>query len=143
MISASFASRKRCVISSIIFGGPWEDYYDIDENSLHNGKMRNTELSLELEYSPGRLYTNSKQGRILINRDATVFTLSHTLGIKGFMGGQYSYNVTEAGIYRRFWLNSWGRMTWNFKMGYQWDQVPYPLRTLARSEGFRPASLIA
>lgn len=108
-------------------GGPWEDYYDIDENSLHNGKMRNTELSLELEYSPGRLYTNSKQGRILINRDATVFTLSHTLGIKGFMGGQYSYNVTEAGIYRRFWLNSWGRMTWNFKVGYQWDQVPYPL----------------
>ena len=108
-------------------GGPWEDYYDADPNRLHNGIMRNTELEFEVEYSPGRIYVNSKQGRVLVNRDATVFTLSHTLGLKGVLGGQYSYNVTEVGLYRRFWLNSWGRMTWNMKAGYQWNQVPYPL----------------
>ena len=108
-------------------GGPWEDYYDADPNSLHNGIMRNTELEFEVEYSPGRIYVNSKQGRVLVNRDATVFTLSHTLGLKGVLGGQYSYNVTEIGLYRRFWLNSWGRMTWNVKAGCQWNQVPYPL----------------
>ncbi len=140
-LSANAKSEKNEAIGELLFkslsdyakdgkayiGGPWEDYYDIDPNSLHNGIMRNTELSFEIEYSPGRIYVNSKQGRILVNRDATVFTLSHTLGLKGVLGGEYSYNVSEIGLYRRFWLNSWGRMTWNIKAGYQWNQVPYPL----------------
>lgn len=108
-------------------GGPWENYYEVDEKSLHNGKMRHTELHFGIEFSPGRKYTNSKQRRILVNRDATVFGLTHTIGVKGVLGGQYNYNVTEASLYKRFWLNSWGRMTWNFKAGYQWNQVPYSL----------------
>ena len=49
------------------------------------------------------------------------------VGLKGVLGGQYSYNYTEASIYKRLWLNSWGKMDWLFKGGIQWEKVPFPL----------------
>ena len=48
------------------------------------------------------------------------------MGIKGFLGGQYNYNFTEATIYKRFWLRSWGKVDAKVKGGVQWNRVPYP-----------------
>ena len=94
---------------------------------LHNGKIRTTELKLKFEISPGRTYINTKQRRIPINLDAPVFSISHTMGFKGFLGGEYDYNVTELGVYKRFWLNSWGKVDTRIKAGAQWNKVPFPL----------------
>lgn len=94
---------------------------------LHNGKIRTTELKLKFEISPGRTYINTKQRRIPINLDAPVFSVSHTMGFKGLLGGEYDYNVTELGIYKRFWLNSWGKVDTRIKAGAQWNKVPFPL----------------
>ncbi|MCH5307534.1 MAG: carboxypeptidase-like regulatory domain-containing protein [Prevotella sp.] len=90
-----------------------------------NIKMRATELKAELEYSPGALYVNSKMKRLKVNREAPILTLSHTFGIKGFLGGDYSYHYTEASIFKRFWLNSWGRVDLYTRAGLQWSQVPF------------------
>lgn len=99
----------------------------VDAGSLlHNGTLRTTELSLRFELAPGRTYINTKQRRLPINLDAPVFTLSHTMGVK-VLGGQYHYNFTEAGIYKRFWMNSWGKIDTYVKAGAQWNRVPYPL----------------
>jgi hypothetical protein len=49
------------------------------------------------------------------------------VGVKGFLGGQYDYNLTEVGIFKRFWLNSWGKMDVSLKAGAQWNKVPYLL----------------
>lgn len=92
-----------------------------------NGKIRTTEAQIELRYSPGETFINTKQRRIPVNLDAPVFTIGHTLGIKGFLGGDYNYNLTEASIYKRLWLNSWGKMDILVKGGIQWDKVPFPL----------------
>jgi hypothetical protein len=89
--------------------------------------LRTTEMHFEVEYAPGRTFINTKQNRIPNNNDAPIFKLSHTIGVKGFLGGEYNYNVTEASIYKRIWLNSWGKVNCNFKGGVQWSQVPYPL----------------
>ena len=94
---------------------------------IHNGKMRTTELNLGFQLSPGRTYINTKQRRIPINLDAPVFSLNHTMGVKGLLGGDYTYNFTEAGIYKRFWMNSWGKIDMYAKAGAQWNKVPYPL----------------
>lgn len=94
---------------------------------LHNGKMRTTELQVELEFAPGKTYINTKQRRIPVNLDAPVFRLSHTMGVKGFLGGDYNYNFTEASIYKRFWMKSWGKIDMHLKAGAQWNKVPYPL----------------
>lgn len=90
-------------------------------------KIRTTELRAELRFAPGETFINTKQRRLPINLDAPVFTVSHALGMKGVLGGNYSYNYTEASIYKRFWLNSWGKMDWLIKGGIQWEKVPYPL----------------
>lgn len=108
-------------------GRSWENYYPYEERALHNGKMRTTEVRVELEYSPGAKYFNTKQRQLPLNREAPVMGLTHTIGIKGFLGGEYSYNATEAKIYKRFWLNSWGFLNCYLKAGIQWSQIPYPL----------------
>lgn len=94
---------------------------------LHNGKMRTTEAHFEIEFAPGRTYVNTKQRRVPINLDAPVFRVGHTMGFKGFLGGQYNYQLTEASIYKRFWLGSWGKIDTAIKGGAQWSKVPYPL----------------
>ena len=88
-------------------------------------KIRTTELHAELEYSPGALYVNSKIRRMKVNREAPILTLGHTVGVKGFLGGSYNYNYTEASIFKRFWLSSWGRIDTYTRAGMQWNQVPF------------------
>lgn len=90
------------------------------------GMLRTTEWSLNFQLAPGRTYVNTKQRRYPINMDAPVFSLGHTMGVK-FLGGDYHYNFTEAGIYKRFWMNSWGKIDAHVKAGAQWNKVPFPL----------------
>lgn len=92
-----------------------------------HGKIRTTEARVELRYAPGETFVNTKQRRLPVNLDAPVFTISHTCGVKGVLGGDYNYNFTEASIYKRVWLNSWGKMDFMLKGGAQWNKVPYPL----------------
>lgn len=94
---------------------------------LAHGKIRTTEAHIEFRYAPGETFINTKQRRVPVNLDAPVFTIGHTLGIKGLLGGDYSYNLTEASVYKRIWLNSWGKMDILVKGGIQWDKVPFPL----------------
>ena len=94
---------------------------------IGQGKFRTTEARIELRYAPGETFINTKQRRLPVNLDAPVFTLSHTTGIKGFLGGDYDYNFTEASIYKRLWLNSWGKIDILAKGGIQWNKVPFPL----------------
>ena len=101
--------------------------YDADNPAVHHGKIRTTEASIQLRYSPGETFVNTKQRRLKVNYDPPVFTLSHTVGVKGVLGGDYDYNFTEASIYKRFWLNSWGKLDVSVKGGIQWNKVPFPL----------------
>lgn len=89
--------------------------------------LKTTEITARLRYAPGETYINNKLRRRVINMDAPVFSISHTMGFDGIMGGQYNYNFTEAHIYKRFWLSSWGKLDFSLKAGIQWSQVPYPL----------------
>ena len=101
---------------------------DTDVSSLlHNGKIRTTELRFELEIAPGRTFINTKQRRIAINLEAPVITLSHAVGLNGVLGGQYRYNFSEVGLFKRFWLRSWGKFDVQLQAGAQWDKVPFPL----------------
>jgi hypothetical protein len=90
-------------------------------------KFRTTEVRGELRFAPGETFINTKQRRLPINLDAPVLTVSQTIGIKGLLGSDYSYSLTEASIYKRFWLRSWGKMDFLVKGGIEWEKVPYPL----------------
>ena len=104
-----------------------EPHVNYTEMKPHNEFLRTTELFTEVRWAPDENYINTKQRRITVTRDAPVFTLSHTFGFKNFLGGDYISNFTEAKIYKRFWLNSWGKIDCFLKGGIQWNKVPYPL----------------
>ena len=94
---------------------------------LASRKIRTTEFRAVLRYAPGETFVKNKKNRLNINRDAPIITLSHTLGVKGLLGADYSYNYTELSVFKRFWLNSWGKFDVHAKGGVQWNQVPFPL----------------
>ena len=59
-----------------------------------------------------------------------MFGLSHTFGIKAF-GGQHAYNLTEASIYKRFWMPAaCGRVDVYLQGAVQWNRLPYPLLSM-------------
>lgn len=89
--------------------------------------LTTAEAAVTFRYAPGETFVNSKQGRMAVNRNASVFSLSHTVGFKGILGGDYNYHITEASFYKRFWLSSWGRVNATLKGGVVWSQVPFPL----------------
>ncbi len=103
---------------------PRVNYHDMQPNGEF---MRTTELFAELRYAPDETYINSKERRLTINNDAPALSIAHTVGLRGVLGGQYTSNFTEAKIYKRFWLNSWGKIDLFLKGGIQWNQVPYML----------------
>ena len=103
---------------------PRVNYHDMQPN---NEFMRTTELFAELRYAPDETYINSKERRLTINNDAPALSIAHTMGLRGVLGGQYTSNFTEAKIYKRFWLNSWGKIDLFLKGGIQWNLVPYML----------------
>lgn len=85
------------------------------------------EASLAFRYAPGETFVNTKQRRLPVNLDAPEFVLQHTVGLKGVLGSDYTYNFTEASAYKRFWLSSWGNVDLYLKGGIQWNKVPFPL----------------
>lgn len=90
-------------------------------------KIRTTEVQFGLKFCPGQTYINTKQQRFPVNLDAPEFTVNHTIGLRNVLGGQYKLNFTEVGIYKRFWLGSWGYIDTHLNGGAQWDKVPFPL----------------
>lgn len=86
-----------------------------------------SEFGINLRYAPGETFINTKQSRRPLNLDAPVFTLSHTVGVKGLLGGDYNYNYTEVSFFKRIWMRSWGKMDINLKGGVQWNKVPFPM----------------
>ena len=89
-----------------------------------------TELGVTLRYAPGETFVNTKQRRVPVSLDAPVFSISHTAGFKGVLGGEYNFNLTEASARKRFWFGSWGKLDITARAGAQWNKVPFPLLNL-------------
>lgn len=105
-------------------------YIRNDINQTPVKDITTTEVDVLLRYAPGETFINTKQRRRPVSLDAPIFTLSHTMGLKGPLGGEYDFNLTEASVYKRFWLSSWGKVDATVKAGAQWNKVPFPLLIL-------------
>ena len=90
--------------------------------------IKTSDIKFGFRYSPRETFMNSKQQRLRINNDAPIFMLEHTVGMDGFAGGQYNYNITEATIFNKFWLpGACGAIEVYLKGGHQWNKVPFPM----------------
>lgn len=102
------------------------EYITLDNRKIN--KFRLGQATVALRYAPGETYINTKQNRFAVNSESPVFTLSHTVGIKGFMGGQHKFNRTEASFNKRIWMPyAMGDLDLCIKAGAEWNTVPFPL----------------
>lgn len=90
-------------------------------------ELTQSEATLSLRYAPGEKTIVTKQRRKAVSHNYPVFTLLHTAGFKGILGGDYNSNYTEISASKRFWLNSYGRIDIYARAGAQWNRVPFPL----------------
>lgn len=124
---STFFRRSKNMPTASLFYQPLNgaDVPDVDGWNITN--FVTSEFNVGLRYQPGATWINTKQRRIAANNDAPIFALNHTVGIKDLFGGQYNYNYTEAEIYKRFWVGSWGKIDNDIRAGVQWNKVPFPL----------------
>lgn len=97
------------------------------DKNLHINKFEMADVMIGLRFQPGATYINTKQRRIATNNDSPIFELNHTIGLKNVWGNDYTYNYTEAKVYKRLYLSSWGKIDTYVKGGIQWNKVPFPL----------------
>ena len=99
---------------------------NVDGTLLDN--IKTADIKLGFRYAPRETFINSKQQRQPINKDAPIITLEHTIGMDGFLGGQYNYNMTEATVFKKFCLpGACGSIEAYLKGGAQWNKVPFPM----------------
>lgn len=110
--------------------GPVAGEYDPNGSNTPVHDITTSELGVTLRYAPGETFVNTKQRRVPVSFDAPIFSISHTLGVKGVLGGDYNFNLTEVSMRKRFWLGSWGKLDITLRGGAQWNTVPFPLLNL-------------
>ena len=99
---------------------------NVDETILPH--IKTSDIKVGFRYAPRETFINSKQQRLPINNDAPIITLEHTMGMDGFLGGQYNYNMTEATVFKKIWLpGACGSIEAYLKGGAQWNKVPFPV----------------
>jgi hypothetical protein len=86
-----------------------------------------TEIGAQIRWAPGEKTFNAVSQMANMDKDTPIFTLSHVMGIKGLLGGEYNYNRTELNVFKRFHLSIAGFLDAKLGAGKEWNQVPYPL----------------
>ena len=98
-----------------------------EDQSKWTKQISLSDIQVRLHYQPGATFLNTKQRRIATNHDSPIYELVHTMGLK-FLGSDYAYNLTEASLFKRFYIPaSWGRIDVKLSGGIQWNTVPFPL----------------
>lgn len=86
-----------------------------------------TEAEFRIRYAPNEKFYQTKTKRFSITPEVPVVYVSHTTARKGWLGSDYTYNRTEVGFEKRFWLSAYGYIDSYIKAGKVWDAVPFPM----------------
>lgn len=83
-------------------------------------------LKLQIRWAPGEKFMQTYVDRHAINRDALCLMFSHTFGPKGLFGSEYTLNLSEFLLQKRFWFSAFGYADVIFKASKLWNQVQFP-----------------
>jgi len=85
------------------------------------------QLVFFLRWAPNEKMFQTRNNRYAITFDAPIITLSHTTARKGILGADHTYNRTELGVRKQFWLSPFGYLNFYGQAGQVWNKAPYPL----------------
>lgn len=83
-------------------------------------------MTIGVRWAPDEKFIQTYNERRQINKDALVLSLSHTFGPKGLLGSDFTLNLTELMVSKRFWFSAFGYTDILFKAAKLWNQVQFP-----------------
>lgn len=99
---------------------------DEQGNIYHIDRLKTTEASLALRYAPNEKFFQQRRKRHSIPSQRLIFSLSHTIAIDNFLGGDYGYNKTSFSVYKRLWVPPFGKLTMSAQAEKIWGETPFP-----------------
>ena len=95
--------------------------------------LRTTELGLTLRWAPHEKFYQGKLYRTPIISPAPVYTLVLDVGLKGLLGGEYTYQNLVFNFTKRFYLSQLGHTDVTIEGSNLFGQVPFPLLDIHRA----------
>ena len=103
------------------------DYYDDASFTSTKSRIKQSELNLSFNYTPGKKTTGYGVERLTVNSNhATIYT-SISKGVKGFLDSDFDYTKVQL-FYRQPWqIGGFGRLYSNIEIGKTFGDVPLAL----------------
>lgn len=87
-----------------------------------------SEVILSLSWTPKQSSIQNRDKRILIRRGDIELSLNHRIGLKGVIGSDYNYQITDISAYKKITFDHHvGSMDIRLSGGKVWNRVPFPL----------------
>ncbi len=96
-------------------------------DTTHINSISTSEIQLSVRFCPGEKFIQARDKRVFIRRGDVELNLNHRIGIKGMLGSDYQYQITEFNGYKKFTLGNHGSLDLHLAAGKIWNQVPFPL----------------
>lgn len=103
------------------------EYLDDNREVIERRDMRSTVVGTTLRWATREKFFQQRRRRQNLPSDGFIFTLSHAIGLKGVMGGEYHYNRTTLEIEKEFWIAPYGRLGISLRGEKLWGEAPFPL----------------
>jgi len=94
-------------------------------------QLKTTQLSLTLSWAPHELFYQGRATRRTITNRYPTFSLQYAIGIKGLLGGGYTYNAFQFSVAKRWYVAPLGYTDIRFSAGYVTGNLPFPLLIIA------------
>ena len=86
------------------------------------------EIGVSFRFSPNERHLHIKGKRIVFRSPDMDFKLNHRIGVKGVLGSDFSYHITDLNLSKSFDLPvNTGSFDLRFSGGKVWNSVPFPL----------------
>ncbi|MDX2189064.1 MAG: DUF5686 family protein [Bacteroidota bacterium] len=105
----------------------FEYYPDLNDTTLVNNSLTNTEIVFESRFAKRETYLYFDHNRITGRAEFPIITFRYTLGLKGILGSNYSYNKFQLNIFHRFTVGKFGQSIINTTGTYIPNILPYPM----------------
>ncbi|WP_262248179.1 DUF5686 and carboxypeptidase-like regulatory domain-containing protein [Parapedobacter soli] len=120
MLQTSFVTQRQDPAASLFFipAGNRSD-------TVHT--LRTSEIAFDLRWAPHEEFFQRNLERKPIINGYPIFNLRYNMGLKGLLGGEYSYHALRLDVSKRMFLSQLGLADVNLATGYIFGTVPFPL----------------
>lgn len=104
------------------------NFFTDEEHTQMSSVIRDTELTMSLNYMPGRKTTNYGVERLVVNsREYPQFFLKYSKGIEGVFNSNFDYSRLEFYYSQPVYIGGMGRLTSTLELGKTFGAIPLGL----------------